>query len=172
MKGKCLLVKNGFVFDFCEKEQLHTKWCHHYRRVNNRYRLVNHFANALVLYDTIHSPICFDYFSENRFGRTVRIYTSQNSFSIEIFPLHVTHRPSTQLFHCFFLFYFVFFLFPLSSFSHWNRHSKNKIKVQHTEIYRICCKKIKQSRKLRCVSSVHKIVSRLDCVFIVYVNGN
>lgn len=76
MKGKCLLVKNGFVFDFCVKEQLHTKWCHHYRRVNNRYRLVNHFANALVLYDTIHSAICFDYIFENQFSRTVRIYTS------------------------------------------------------------------------------------------------
>lgn len=41
-------------FDFSgKKEQLHAKWCQHYRRVNSRYRFVNHFANTLVLYDTI-----------------------------------------------------------------------------------------------------------------------
>lgn len=34
----------GFSFD---TEQLHAKWCQHYRHVNKRYRLVNHFSKYL-----------------------------------------------------------------------------------------------------------------------------
>lgn len=145
-----MLFENDIVFDFLETEQLHAKWCQHYRRVNSRYRLVNHFANTLVLFDTILQFVLFIF--ENRFGCTAQINDTLLIFFRALINPAVTRHSIvittvSLLLLLFFLYYysqlsvlFFFLLLFLFRFKIFTRLDVCMTKQPTKTLYRICSK--------------------------------